>query len=349
MRLLAALVGSALAAIAQPSSDVLLRQTFENDTGSWFAMGTGATLREANHALSLTYEPRPKQFAAAVMPATPAFPRFERMRFRIRSDYDTALGVLLSEKEPGGRYLASFWSPANTWQEIELTTADFIASDGPGDPVDPDGKLDTDSLTGVGILDLAAFISSLPNNPDFPVIINRPSGTHTIEIESFELRSTPGGRAGPGVIDAFDRGFLRWITLGGINLKLSTAGNPLGMRALEAKYQQTEGQFGLLVRQLSNLDLSKATRLAFDVASEQESTLIVALESKRGERYNMMIYPPGKREVFHVSLKWGDFEGTGKMDPGQLKSLFITDVTTATGGGPGVNTIWIGKVEAPSN
>ena len=56
-----------------------------------------------------------------------------------------------------------------------------------------------------------------------------------------------------GTIDIFDRSFLRWITLGGMDLKLSASGNPLGMRALQAKYQQAEGQFSLLLRPLSNL------------------------------------------------------------------------------------------------
>jgi hypothetical protein len=257
--------------------------------------------------------------------------------------------VILSEKEPGGRYMASFWSPANTWQEIELTPADFIVNDGPGDPVDADGKLDTDSLQGVGIFDLAEFFGALPDNPDFPVIINRPSGTHTILLEDFQLLSTPRQPPSAGAIDAFDRNFLRWLTLGGMDLRLSVASNPLGMPALQAKYEQAEGQFAVLLRPLSNLDLAKATRLAFDIASEHESTLIISLESKQGERYNLTVYPPGGRERFHVNLKLSDFEGLGKLNPAKLKSLGITDITVASGGAPATNTIWIGKVETLSN
>lgn len=349
MRLLTTFVLGALAAAAQPSSDVLLRQTFDTDTAGWGAMGARASVQATNHALSLTYEPRPKQIAAAVLPASPAFAHFERLRFRARTDYDTALAVILSEKEPGGRYMASFWSPANTWQEIELTPADFIVNDGPGDPVDADGKLDTDSLQGLGIFDLAAFFGALPDNPEFPVVINRPSGTHTILLEDFRVLSSPRQRPGAGVIDVFDRDFLKWLTLGGMDLRLSYSGNPLEMRALQAKYQQAEGQFEILLRPLSNLDLSQATRLAFDIASEQESTLIVSLELKHGERYNLTIYPPGRRELFHVNLKLADFEGPGKLDPAKLKSLGIADITAASGGAPATNTIWIGKVETLSN
>src|SRR5580704_11847913 len=103
MRLLTTFVLGALAAAAQQGSDVLLRQTFEADTSGWAALGPGATIHATNHALSLTYEPRPKQISAAFLPASPAFANLQRVRFRAKSDYDTALGVVLSDKEPGGR------------------------------------------------------------------------------------------------------------------------------------------------------------------------------------------------------------------------------------------------------
>jgi hypothetical protein len=128
-----------------------------------------------------------------------------------------------------------------------------------------------------------------------------------------------------------------------------SADNPLGTRALRARYAQDEAQFELLLRRLTNLDLSKATRLAFDIASEHEATLVISLESKQGARHNMTIYPPGGRERFHVDLKLSDFEGPGKLDPRQLKTIAITDITAAAGGAPATNTIWIGKVETASN
>jgi hypothetical protein len=350
MRLLIALVLGAVAATAQQSPDVVLHQTFETDTAGWAAFGQGAAVHVTNHALALTYEVRPKQIAAAFLSVSAAFARLQQLRFRVKSDHDTALGVILSEKQPGGgNYNAWFWAPANTWQDIELAPADFVASDGPTDPVDADGKLDTDSLQGIGIVDIAQLFAGAPDNPEFPVVIDRASGAHTILVEDFQVLGTPRQHPAAGVIDTFDRGFLQWVTLGGMELKLSTADNPLGKRALQAKYQQVEGQFELLTRRLSNFDLSKAASLAFDIASEQESTMVISLELKQGGRYNLTIYPPGRREVFHVNVKLADFEGPGKLDPAQLKSLTIADITSANGGAPATNTIWIGKVETLSN
>jgi hypothetical protein len=178
-------------------------------------------------------------------------------------------------------------------------------------------------------------------------------------LDDFQIlnRAAPRAKASPSAIpiDAFDRGFLQWITLGGIYLKLSPADNPLGRPELQASYEQVEGKFAVLVGRLSNLDLSKAKRVAFDVASEHEATLVVSLEMKKpgsdqGPRFNVTIYPPAGRKVFHVNLSLDTFEpdqnGTVKLDPARLKSIAITDVTAAAGGEAGSNTIWIGKVEA---
>ena len=309
------------------------------------AAGSGTVLHATRDGVAVTYDLRPKQISGAFLPASAAFTRMQRMRFRVRTDHDTPLAVALSEKMPGGgRYLAMFWSPANTWQTVELTPADFVVSDGPGDPVDADGRLDLDAVENVAIFDLGQFFGALPENADFPVVIDRPSGTHTMVLDDFQVLESAGRQAGPGEIDRFDRGFLQWVTLGGMELKLSAAGNPLGIPAFQATYQQSEGQFPLLMRRLTNLDLSKATRLVFDIASEREATLIVSLEVKQGGRYNLTIYPPGSREVFHVDLKLADFEGLGKLDPAQLKSVAIADVTASTGGAPGRNTIWIARV-----
>ena len=138
-------------------------------------------------------------------------------------------------------------------------------------------------------------------------------------------------------------------------MKLSTADNPLGRPALQASDEQVEGQFAVLVGRMSNLNLSKAKRIAFDVAAEHEATLVVSLEMKKpgsdqGPRFNVTIYPPAGRKAFHVNLGLDAFEAdqnaTVKLDPARLKSIAITDITAAAGGEAGSNTIWIGKVEA---
>lgn len=359
MRAVLVFVVAAGAVIAQSRSDILLEHTFQKDTSGWIAMGQGGTVSLANGALTLTYQLGTKQFAAAVLPIPSGLARMQRIKFRAKTDHDTAVGVLLSERKPGGgNYSAWFWAPANVTQQIEFTPADFAVSDGPNDPVDPDGKLDLDQVEGIAIVDFAYFLSALPQNANFPVRLNRSSGSHTLLLENFRvLSSAPQQKpSSPALIDDFSRGFVEWITLGDMDLKLSVASNPLGMPALQATYEESQGQYALLLRRVANLDLSGARRLKFDIASEREVTLAISLEMKKSgstpeARYNLTIFPPAGRKVFHVNLSLDDFERdqnspAGKLDPSLLKSVAITDISTATSGEGGRNTIWIGKIEA---
>ena len=147
-----------------------------------------------------------------------------------------------------------------------------------------------------------------------------------------------GPAAARRAIDSFDRGFLQWVTTGGVKMRLAPRDNPLGVSAMEAATGLSEGRFGLIVRRVSTLDLSKADRLVFDMASQNETTLVISLEMKNGKRFTQTVYPPGQREAFHVNLNLGDFEGEGTFDPAQWKSIAIAD----TLGQP--NTIWIAKM-----
>lgn len=78
---------------------------------------------------------------------------------------------------------------------------------------------------------------------------------------------------------------------------------------------------------------------------------MVSIEMKKpgggqGPRFTLPIFPPGGKELFHVDLKLADFEGQGQFDPAQWRSLAIVDVSTASGGQPGANRLWIGNVRA---
>jgi hypothetical protein len=369
------LAAVAVVALAQQKQDVILAQNFEDGTEGWSAMGPEAELqfvraggpnRDAG-AVRLSYGLGTGRFAAAGLPVLGKLAQMRRIRFQIKSDHDTAIAMIFGEEKPGGGdYMASFWVWADAWQQIELTPADFSPNNGPNDPVDQDGKLDLDRVQGIGIVDLACIFSAMPDSPNIPIVVSRPKGQHSLSLAGFQILSDilnnqgPEGRAdGPAqVIDAFDRGFLQWITLGGMALQLSTNGNPLGIPALEAAYEQTEGRFALLQRRLANFNLSAAKRLSFDIASERDTVLMVSLELSQprasdGPRYNLTIFPPADRKPFHVNLLLSDFErdvnsptpGPARLDPSRLKSFTITDVTSASGGETGANTIWIGNLQ----
>jgi hypothetical protein len=324
MRILIPLLAGALGCFGQPTG--------------WMAMGKGGTVQAKDAGMVFAYDLQPRQMAVAVCPAPPEMAHMRRLRFRVKASADLPLGVVLSEKKPGGgNYNALLWVPANTWQQVELTPADFAAGDGPNDPVDADGKLDLDQIEGLGVLDLAQLFLSQPENPDARFAIDRATGARTIEIAGLEV--IEGESAAPErSIDGFDRGFLEWITMGGMKLQLAPKTNPLGAAAMQMVASAEGGRIGLAMRRVSNLNLAKAQRLVFDMASENETTLVISLETKSGKRFNQTIYPPGKREVLHVRVKLADFEGEGAFDPAQWKSIAIAEAS----GQP--NSVWIARM-----
>ena len=249
MRILLPILATvAAAALAQQQQDVILAQNFQDGTEGWSAMGPDADLqfvraggpnRDAG-AVRLSYGLGTGHFAAAGLPVAGKLAQMRRIRFQIKSDHDTAFAMIFSEEKPGGGdYMASFWVPADAWQQIELKPEDFSLNIGPNDPVDPDGKLDLDRVQGIGIVDLACIFSAMP---DSPIVVSRPKGPHSLLLAGFQILSNEGPESRVHMIDAFDRGFLQWITLGGMTLQLSAKGNPLGMPALEAAYEQPEGR-----------------------------------------------------------------------------------------------------------
>jgi hypothetical protein len=358
IRSIALLALWASAGLAQPEAGVLFRQSFQTDTAGWAVMGTDASVRvttdsgreKGRSALAYNYELGAKKNSGLVLPVPKDFAQMRRIRFTVKSDHDAAVAVLLSEKKPGGNYSAWFWAPADIWQTIELTPADFTVSDDPKDPVDPDGKLDVDAVEGIGIFDMAQFFAALSSSPNLPIAVNIPAGAHTLLIDSFEVLSS-AGETKPLLLTSMDRNFLDWVTPGGMDLKLAGASNPLHMPAMQASYRQAEDQLQLLVRRVSGAQLAHAKRLAFDIASEHDVTLVVSLEMRKqgggaGPRFTLPIFPPGGKEVFHVDVALSDFKGDGTFDPAQWRTMTIIDVTVAGGGAPTPNTLWIGNLQA---
>ncbi|MGA2148355.1 MAG: hypothetical protein ABSH49_25700 [Bryobacteraceae bacterium] len=324
---------------------VLFSQTFETGTGGW-ATGEGGRVRlaagegrQGAGALAFEYRIAARHNSGMVLPAPAELALAQSLRFRVKADHATALGILLAERKPGGgNYTAWFWAPANAWQEVELSPADFTVADGPRDPKDTDGKLDMDAVEAVGIFDLAQFFRNFASASPVDVVIDPTEGPRSIWLERFELSADPPAantrRATGG-----------WVSPGGMRLKYAAEANPLKTPALEAAYREIDGKVELLVRREAPVS-SNPTRLEFDVASERDITLLVSLETKNpaggaGPRYALPIFPPGNREPFHVSVKLEDFRGPGHFDAAQWRTTALVDVSTANGGEQANNTLWI--------
>ena len=316
-------------------------------------------------ALQFSYSLDGKGISTALLHAgAGSLKAMRRVRFWVKADHDTSLGVLLAEKKPGGgNYTAMIWAPKNVWQRVDLALSDFIVNDSPADPVDADGKLDPDQVEGIGILDLASFFNQLPD--ESPMVVTKKTGLHTLLIDDFEILDGGGpavrtSKPGTVVVDAFDRGFSNWITFGGMNLSLAGSDNPLGAPALAACTKGVEGKLALLMRRTNPKELAGTKRIAFDIAAEHEGTFTLSIETTKpgapggqGPRYNLIINSPEGRKVFHVNVSLADFEHdenspedlAGRLEGGRIRTLAIGDITALAGGAAADNKFWIGRVE----
>ena len=324
---------------------------------TWVVMGGSGSIKPSAEsktsagALKFSYQ-FGKEFSTAILPmGAGRLAQMRGVRFWLKADHETAIGVVLAEKKPGGGdYMASVWAPKDTWQLVDLTLADFVPTDGPTDPVDANGRLDPDQVEAVGLLDFTGFFNQAGS--ETPILVTPRSGAHAVLIDGFEVLET-GKVAKPLVIDTFDRGFSQWFTMGGMKLSLAPAGNPLGAPALEAAIRGVDGKLTVALRRVNSREFSGVKRMEFDLAAEHEGTFALAIETKGGPRYNFILNPPAGRKVFHVNVNLADFEhdenspadARGRLEPEQIKTVSIADITTMTGGAAADNKIWIGRIE----
>jgi len=272
--------------------------------------------------------------------------RMDGLRFWVKTDVPTALSVVISEKRPGSNYSAICWSTGNTWQPVELTPDDFHLNEGPNDPADPDGKLDLDAAQNIGILDINTVFGP-KIDPDSPFLVDSHAGKHSFFLDDFEILTGSKNRPrDSAVLDDFNTPQLQWLTRGGAELKPEGG----GMRVI---YQQREEQGILLIRQLGKVDLRGKEKLAFDVASDQPTELVMGLEMHapgmpQGPRYNTTVEVAGGGKVNHREVVLSAFgDGEAELPPiklDQLKSLTIVDITGQTMNVSGKNSLWIGNI-----
>ena len=250
----------------------------------------------------------------------------------------------------------------DVWQQIELVPEDFAPTEGPTDPVDPNHKLDMDQVENISIIDLGQLFAQAGGQSDVPVTLDKRLGAHSLYIDDLQALPEAPSRPPAGgkgvVIDDFHRGFLSWLTVGGMEFFLDASGKPLAGRALQASYEQAPGTFAVISRTLPEVDLRGTDRLTFDIASTVRAQLLVAVELHKpggqGPRFNTTIEVPGGQQPLHQEIVFANMTADpkspaapgGKIDPTLIKTFSLIDITSAFGGGQAKNTLWIGNVRA---
>ncbi|HZP81560.1 MAG TPA: hypothetical protein VFB21_07985 [Chthonomonadaceae bacterium] len=368
-------------------SAVLWTDTFDTNAGGWITLGPSgkasvtteaAQARMGKGALAFAYHVGEKAGAEPkgdnpgnlpidiLLRPTPngELAKMRSLRFWVRADDDVPLVLALSEKG-GGRYITLFWLPKDSWQQVTLTPGDFWLSDDKNDPKDPDDKLDLDQVENIGLVSIWAFLAlGAGDTPESVAVFARHMGAHTLWLDEFTASAAPpaeapapaeDAQAGKGFwIDDLRRDVLTWFPFGDAQLRLEKSGAPFKGRALRVDYQQAEGKYVALIRDMRRFDLTKSDRLTFETASAKSAKIVLSLEEKGGAKYNALLDIPGDSVPIRKSVSFADFtlaedspkDENGHLDLDQLKTLTLVDITGAFGIGAQKNTLWIGPLRA---
>ncbi|MBV9468419.1 MAG: hypothetical protein JOZ57_04185, partial [Abitibacteriaceae bacterium] len=323
MKLNAWLVGSAMTltcgiAGAQPTApaNLITHDTFETGAGEWTAFGESAkagithdaaNVKEGQGALEFDYELKPNQFNALINPTANGLPKnTQAFQFWIKSDYGANLTLVLQEAN-GGRYLAMFIAPKDTWQRVEIAPSDFVLSDNPDDPKDPDNKLDLDQVQAVAIGDVNQIFIQ---NPQMAQLLHVQAAPHRFYLDDFLISPQPlpePDTAPDGMIDldAFAHPQLSWLAVGGIQLS-RVKDKILDGPALQADYRQAPQQLVVMSKSIRRGLLADKKHLTFDVASTKAATLIVQLEETGGGKYNTAIEVPANAQLQSINIDFAN-------------------------------------------
>ena len=342
MRLIPIVVFAVVLSIAQlRAAEPVLRQTFAKDTEGWTVIGNASgSLNVSNGQLAFHYTATVQGMSVAVLPVGQiSLKDMKSVRFELRTDSPFAIGVVMSEKKPGGgNYTASVWSNGGEWQPVVLSPRDFVDGEGPAEPSDADGRLDLDQVEGFGLIDISQIFSRM-SNPDSPVYAKAHTGEHTFSIRNFELSSDDVVSPTGMVVDDFGRPQSSWLSLG--DAKLSQTGG-----TLRAEYQQQAEQAVAFLHSIpAPRDFRGATHLAFDIGSSLPGQFVLSLQEARhhsqaeGPRYNVDFFVPAGTKMEHREIALsalnldenGGADKNGKLDLNDLRSLSFLDVSHESG------------------
>ena len=297
----------------------------------------GATVTGGNGEMVFRYEASPKSLSFAVFPlAGTSIAAARTIRFEVKTDASFALGVVLSEKKPGGaNYTATIWSNAGDWQPVVLSVGDFLEGEGPNEPADSDSKLDLDQVEGVGLIDISQVFSR-PSDGNSPVRMRSHMGDHSIRIRNFEI-SADVPPASP------QRG---WFSMS--DARISGAAE-----ATAIQYEQQADKPVAFLRQLTPATHKGATHIAFDVASAKGGQFVLSLTQARhhgpeGARFIVDFFvPPGDRlqhrEIVLTALNRdenGPAAKNGQLNLDDLRMLTIIDISQESG----TNTLSVANI-----
>ncbi|RYX82415.1 hypothetical protein EON83_19575 [bacterium] len=359
---LVTVIGSAL---AQPPQlpEPLWEQNFENDGGTWIAMGETAktsieripdNVKEGAGSLRFDYQIANGEGNILISPLAPrSLDTLATMSFWIKCNQNASFIFALQE-QGGGRFGTAFSVIKDQWQKVIITPEELSLQIGKNDPKDADGKLNTEKIEGVALVDFGQFFAQMATNAQNPLAkaLDFKAGTRTVFLDGLKFSSKPPSPplADAAFLDKFKQPQLAWIGVGDVALKTYRTEDPPSDE-LQADYTQTAGHAVAFAKLLPANALTGKEDLWFNILSKQPATIVVQLEEQNGGKYNMVFPVSAGTTPVLKTLTFADFKPSDdskddnhQLDLNQVKQILILDASGILGAGAGANTLRIGPL-----
>lgn len=299
---------------AQAAPDIL-RTTFEDNKPTWISYGklshAGITrepidVKEGSAALQFDYQIEPGSFYGLGKIFKPGqLKNLQSVRFWVKTDETTPFGVLLQERK-GGRYVAAFTVPGNTWQRVELAPSDFAFWQNIGATPDPDNHLDLDQVEFIALGDFNQVPAQF-EDPTLDDLFHVRVGPHVLYLDDIRLSIEPLGnltvKPGDVALDSPNRPQIMWLTMGRPKLTRITPESGAG---LQLDYKQVANQPQGLIHLLPAGILRGRTKIAFTASSLRATTLTLRLEEASGAKYSASVKVPAGTPQ-EIQVPFADF------------------------------------------
>ncbi len=345
----------------------ILQWSFDGDTGSWQTTDqTGHVLvttdpnvirsDEGGGVLEHAYTPAIGQISALVSPIESGLTGGRSLRLWMKTTDYALVAAVLAEADQS-RYMATFYSLPDRWQEVALDFSEFELTD---DTQDENGRLDPQQVQAIMLGDIVSFLAQAAEQVPFilaPDLESRMMWLDELVVSSEPLEprwqqaEVEGARTVR--VDGFETSPLHWFILTGKGIEVDYD-NELkaeGSLSLRVRYDLPAGKiFGVLTG-LRGVPLTGMNRLSLAVMSETPTLLLVELKEADESKYRTTFQLEALDEFETLDVALTEFalgddstDENGRLDMDQVKEMVIADISAMAEMPVTVNTIWLDDI-----
>ncbi len=368
------LIGLAFSAAPCLGQDSLLRFDFEQDEGNWTTLDPQGQLGltwvpenvyKGTGALELKYtqaQQAPGEgegIAGAMMvPIEMGLPGLQTLELALKTTASVPLLLALAETDESN-YLCMVFCTAGQWHPITLSVDDFTLDE---NSFDENGRLDPELIKSLALVDISFFLRGMAQ-AKIPIYSEPAAPETTIWLDEVNLRTVPLSDETSGlppedgeavVIDTCDRPTFKWLALGGRDIRLShNTENAAAGGCYRVDYSVPVGTIFGLLRSIKVGSLAGTRRLELSIKSSVDVSFLLTLEESDKSRYSMQVPVGGMQPwqrlmINYTQLRLGDDsqDENGQLDPDQIKSVALVDLSALTTFQDSQNTLWLDDVIA---